>query len=356
MKKIISFPHLGDYSHPISKLVHSLTNLEVLKTPPITKKTISLGSKYSPDSVCVPFKYNLGNFIEALDKGANVILQAGGGCRYRYYAEVQETILKDLGYKFEFIQLIGKDRLNFNELYNIFKKLNPKVTKRNLIHKLIFTFLYIIYLEKIDDIIRSKIGFEVIENSFINAKKHFIKECNSTDKIYKLMLIYKKYKRKIKKIKIKKPKNRIKIGIIGELYTAMEPFATHELEKMLAQYNIEIKRFTNLTYLLLKKRFLIPYIKWKSKKYSKYTLGADGLDNVYRTLWLKKHNFDGIIHTKPTGCTPEVGAIPIIMKVAEDNKIPIIFLSFDEQTSSEGIKTRIEAFYDLLKEKKERKK
>ena len=136
----------------------------------------------------------------------------------------------------------------------------------------------------------------------------------------------------------------------------MEPFATYELEKILAQYNIEMKRFTNLTYLLLKKRFLIPYIKWKSKKYSKYTLGADGLDNVYRTLWLKKHNFDGIIHTKPTGCTPEVGAIPIIMKAAEDNKIPIIFLSFDEQTSSEGIKTRIEAFYDLLKAKKERKK
>lgn len=33
---------------------------------------------YSPDFVCVPFKYNLGNFIETLDNGANILVQAGG--------------------------------------------------------------------------------------------------------------------------------------------------------------------------------------------------------------------------------------------------------------------------------------
>ena len=146
MKKVIAFPHLGDYFEPISKMVKAVTNLEVIKTPPITKNTILLGSKHSPDSVCVPFKYNLGNFIEVLDKGANILLQAGGGCRYSYYAEVQETILKDLGYNFEFIQIIGKDHLRLNELYNIFKKLNPKLKKRHFIHELIMGILYIIYI------------------------------------------------------------------------------------------------------------------------------------------------------------------------------------------------------------------
>ena len=107
MKKVLAFPQLGDYKHPIGKFLRRVTNLEVIDTPPITRKTIDLGSKYSPDSVCIPFKYNLGNFIEALDMGANVLLQAGGGCRYRYYAEVQETILKDLGYNFQFIQTIS---------------------------------------------------------------------------------------------------------------------------------------------------------------------------------------------------------------------------------------------------------
>lgn len=356
MKKVIGFPHLGLYHHPVKKLIKSLTGLEVLDTPPITKKTISLGSKYSPDSVCVPFKYNLGNFIEALENGANILLQAGGGCRYRYYAEVQETILKDLGYNFKFIQIIGKDHLRFRELYHIFKDLNSKLTKRKFIHQLIIGFFYLEYLDNCEEIIRHRIGFEIEKGIFLKAKDNFLRECDEVKSLTKLTRTWFKYKKILKNIPINKPKNCIKVGIIGELYTAMEPFATYELEKMLANYNIEIKRFTNLSYLLWKKPLFRFFIKRKSRKYCKYTLGADGLDNVYRVLWLKKHNYDGIIHTKPSGCTPEIGAMPIIMRAAKDNEMPIIFLSFDEQTSAEGLKTRIEAFYDLLYIRKEKRK
>ena len=119
MKKIISFPHLGDYSIPLAKFLKLSTNLEVKPAPPITKKTLELGSKYAPDSVCIPFKYNLGNFIESLDNGANILFTAGGGCRYNYYAEVTETILKDLNYNFEFYKLISKDKVKLKTLYKI---------------------------------------------------------------------------------------------------------------------------------------------------------------------------------------------------------------------------------------------
>ena len=77
---------MGNYYIPISYLIKKITKQQVIIPPKITKKTIELGTTYSPDYVCVPFKYNLGNFIESLNKGANVIFQAGGGCRYGYYA------------------------------------------------------------------------------------------------------------------------------------------------------------------------------------------------------------------------------------------------------------------------------
>ena len=105
MKQLVAFPQLGNYFNPIRKLIINTTHLKVIEMPKITKETISIGSKNSPDTVCIPFKYNLGNFIEALNKGATVLFQAGGGCRYRYYAEVQETILKDLGYNFTMYQI-----------------------------------------------------------------------------------------------------------------------------------------------------------------------------------------------------------------------------------------------------------
>ena len=37
-----------------------------------------------------------------------------------------------------------------------------------------------------------------------------------------------------------------------------------------------------------------------------------------------------------------------INKVCKDYKVPVIFMSFDSNTSEVGIKTRLEAFYDML--------
>lgn len=78
--KLVAFPQLANYYVPIKFLLNKLTDCKIIKTPKITKKTVELGVKNSPEFVCMPFKYNLGNFIEALEEGANVLLQAGGGC------------------------------------------------------------------------------------------------------------------------------------------------------------------------------------------------------------------------------------------------------------------------------------
>ncbi len=354
MKKVISFPHLGNYYIPVKYLLTKLTNLEVNESPPITKKTLSLGEKYSPNNVCIPFKYNLGNFIESLDNGANILIQAGGGCRYRYYAEVQEEILRDLGYDFKFIKLVSRDKIRIKEAYKIFKNINSKLSFYKFIHTFIITVFFIYYMDKIDVIIRKRIGFEIEKNSFITLRNKMYKDFYNCNSLITLTIKYFKYKKKFKKLKIDKPNNCLKVGIIGELYTSMEPFSSYFLEEELAKMNIEIKRYTNLSYLLWKKKFITKHMLRKTKKYCKYTLGADGLDNVYRTLQLSK-KYDGIIHTKPFGCTPEVGAIPIIKKVAKEKNIPIIFFSYDSETSNEGIITRLEAFYDLIKYRKENK-
>ncbi len=355
MEKIISFPHLGDYYIPISIFLERTTKLKVIPSPPITKKTIELGAKYSPDSVCVPFKYNLGNFIETLENGANILFTAGGGCRYRYYAEVTEVILRDLNYNFEFYKLFSGDYLNFREVYRLFKKINPKLSLYTFIHNAIYTILFIWQMDKIDKIIRKNIGFEKKKKQHITLKKEMLKKFKSTNSILKLILYYWKYKHLFKKIPIDKPKDCLKVGIIGELYTAMEPFSSYFLEKELANMNIEIKRYTNLSYLLWQKIWLKKHMLRTTKKYCKYTLGADGLDNVYRTIKLINKKYDGIIHTKPFGCTPEVGAIPIIQKICQENNMPILFFSYDVENSNEGMKTRLEAFHDLLKVRREHK-
>ena len=352
----ITFPHMGDYYIPINYLLSSVTKCQVITPPPITKKTIELGSKLSPDYVCMPFKYNLGNFIESLNMGANIILQAGGGCRYGYYAELQEQILKDLGYQFEFINFIENNRVSIANIYRFSKRMNPKLNLLTFSYYTLNTILMIIIMDKLSKYPRENMGFELEKNIFLNTKDNFLTELKKKrHSPISLIKIYWKYKKIYKSIPINKPKNCLKIGIVGELYSIMEPFSSNNIELKLSSLGIEVHRFTTLTYLLFQKKYNLKRLLKKGKKYLKYHLGADATESVVIAKELAEKKYDGIVHIKSFGCTPELNAMSILEKISNDYEIPIIYFSFDSQNSDVAIETRIEAFYDMLLEKKLKK-
>lgn len=348
MRKKIAFPHMGDYYIPARYLFKHILKCEVLNSPKITSKTIELGNKYSPDFVCMPFKYTLGTYIESLDMGANVLIQLGGGCRYGYYSELQEQILKDLNYDFTYINLVSKGKANIFKIYRDMKNINPNLNILKALYYLFITIKMVKYMDKLDVFIRANIGFEVEKNSFKNLKNKCLRSFSKTKSYRDLRKKYKYYLQEYKKIKVKKPKKALKVGIIGELYTLMEPFANYNLEYELAKFNIELKRYTNATYLLFQKRKEIKKMLKYAKEYVKYKMGADAADNIARTKYLCENGYDGIIHIKSSFCTPEIGAMPIISKICRKYNMPLLFFSFDSNTSEVGIKTRIEAFYDMI--------
>lgn len=352
LDKVITYPQMGNYSVPVNYLLRHTLNIKVLKPPKITAKTIEKGTKYSPDFVCMPFKYTLGTFIEGLENGANILLQAGGGCRYGYYSELQEEILKKIGYKFTYINLVSKGKSNLIEIYKKIKKIDKNVNIIKVLYYLFITIKMVKYIDELEDYIRQNKAFEIEKNSFNKTYNELLATFGNTKSYFHLFKSYLKYKKMLKNIEVNKPQNRIKIGIIGELYTIMEPFANYDLENLLISHNVEIKRFTNATYLLFQKKRKVKKFMKKMSKYFKYRLGADAHDNIYRTKYLCDNYYDGIIHIKSSFCTPEIGAIPIINKICQKYNVPIIYFSFDSNTSLVGVKTRIEAFIDMLEMKK----
>ena len=46
----------------------------------------------------------------------------------------------------------------------------------------------------------------------------------------------------------------------------------------------------------------------------------------------------------------------IINKICNEHDVPVIFFSFDSSTSEVGIKTRLEAFYDMIEMRKKNEK
>lgn len=347
----ISFPQMGDYYVPAEYLMSHILKAQIIKAPKITTKTIELGTKYSPEFVCTPFKYTLGTMIECLEKGADTLIQMGGGCRYGYYYELQEKILNDLNYDFKMINLVSEGKMRITRIHKMIKQIDPKYNRLKALYYTFITLKMIKYMDKIDDYIRQNIGFEINKGSFEKLKEEMLIKFSKVKNYHELKVLYRNYKKRFENIKVYKRDDRLKIGIIGELYTIMEPFSNYFLEKELASHNIEIKRFTNVDYLFLrKKKRMKKYLK--RSKYIKYSCGADASDNVANTEYLCENGYDGIIHIKSSFCTPEIGAMPIINKVASLYDVPVIYFSFDMQDSETGIKTRLEAFYDMLEMRK----
>lgn len=351
----LAFPHMGNYYVPIKYLFSHITNLNIMVSPPITNKTIELGNKYSPDFVCTPFKYTLGTYIEALEKGANILVQAGGGCRYGYYSELQIKILEELNYNFKYINLVSKGKTDIIKIIKQMKNIEPNLKIIKSAYYLFITAKMVKYMDKVDDYIRQNIGFEKEENSFKKEYKKMLKSFSEAKSYFDLRKKYKKHYKKIKNIEVIK-NNPLKVGIIGELYTVMEPFSNYFIENTLATYNIEVKRFTNVHYLLFEKSHKIKKYLKNTKEYIKYKMGADASDNIARTKYLCENKYDGIIHIKSSFCTPEIGAMPIINKICKEYDVPVIFFSFDANTSEVGIKTRLEAFKDMIEMRKNNEK
>lgn len=350
----IAFPQMGDYYIPAIYFMSHAFKIEVIQAPKITRKTIELGTNNSPDFVCTPFKYTLGTMIECLDKNADILVQMGGGCRYGYYAELQEKILKDLGYKFKMINFVTEGQANLKRVCRLLKEIDPKYSKIKSLYYGFISFKMVKYMDEIDKYIRANIGFELKKGTFEALKEEMLLSFSKTKSYFDLKKTYQKYLKKFKKIKIHKPDNPMKIGIIGELYTIMEPFSNYFLEKELAKHHIEIKRFTNVHYLLVEKsKCFKKYLK-DCQKYIHYSLGADASDNIARCKYLCEENYDGIIHIKSSFCTPEIGAMPIITKIANEYNKPVLFFTFDSATSEVGIQTRLEAFYDMLEMRKKK--
>ncbi len=350
----ISFPHIGNYNIAIELLMKLGLECEYVETPPITKKTLELGTKYSPDFVCTPFKYQLGGYIEAIEAGANTLIQIGGPCRLGYYGELHEQILKDLGYDIHFVNMADADFAKPITFYNEFKKINPKLNLKKVSTTLLLAVKVIDAIDKVEDYIRENVGFEKKDGEFEQVHKDFLMELKTIRNKKELKQTEKKYYSRLKNIEIEKPKKPLQVGFIGEYYTIMDPYSNHHMEKELAKKGIVIKRWMNIT----NSFFHAPekQIKKSIKDYAKYDMGATSMYTIKCALDYAKEGLDGIIHVKSFGCTPEIDSMPVLQRISEDFKIPIIYFSFDSQTSDVGITTRIEAFYDMIMMRKEKKR
>lgn len=342
-----TFPHLGYDTLALKNFLENL-GAQVISPPPLTKRTISLGTKYSPELICLPFKITLGNFIESLELGADTLFMAAGArkCRFGYYHYLQEDILKQMGNGFKFYAISQYTPLEF-----IFQKMPEifSISPREVIRSLYLLIHHSKLIEEFRNFLRKARILDFQKATILEKKAlKIISECknlaqirNARKQIKSMFAFTKTF-----------PPNTIKIGLVGEIYLMLEDFANYEIEKELSKMGV----------LPLSKRSLYRHLKhllhfdWQWLKYSylayrylKDSPGGEALNTVGEARAFIKQGVSGIIHIFPFTCMPENIALEALQKMSEDYSIPILSLSFDEHTSKTGLLTRIEAFVDLLK-------
>ena len=86
--------------------------------------------------------------------------------------------------------------------------------------------------------------------------------------------------------------------------------------------------------------------------YCKYEMGPTSTANIWCAKDYASKGFDGLVHIKSAGCTPEIDIMPVLQNISADYKIPVLYLTYDSQTSDTGLDTRLEAFYDMISMRK----
>ncbi len=344
----VSFPRYAEYNCAFKYIVEQALGCKYVMPPPLTKRTMELGAKYSPDFVCTPFKTMLGNLIEALEAGADTLLMTHGLCRLGYYGELLEQILRDLGYQFEFINLSEYDMSKKKEYLRIVRRFNPKVNPARFLARFLEGVRMVEYLDEITALYYQNCGFDAMDGAYRRSWQDFLTAMYTAQGRADIESAYRTVRRAFSSTRLDKPQRPLRVGIVGEFYTVMDAFSNLELEQKLADMGVEVHRWMNVTNQFLRYGSGQKNLRVKIRDLCQYDMGPTSTANIWYARECAERGFDGIVHVKSAACTPEIDVMPVLQNIGADYKIPVLYLTYDAQTSDVGLMTRLEAFYDMI--------
>lgn len=351
----VAFFRYGYYDPCFKYFTEQVLNAEFLPLPPATRRTEEVGTQNSTDYVCTPFKHILGDFVDALELGANVVVQFCGPCRLGYYGELQESILRDMGYD-NFRMLNFANGLDTNSAVGwtreCLKQVNPDINVPKAALKLIPLTHMVAHMDSAYDFYLANAGFEQESGSFDLAWAAYMDAMAAASDEKTIQEAHAHGMERMRAIPLNKPENPIRIGIVGEMFTAFDPRSNLNLDKKLLAMGVEVHRMMNLTNRFV--HYNEPNLRQSAREYITYDMGPTSTITIAAAKKFAAEGFDGLVHAKSAGCTPEIDCEPALMRIAEDYSIPVLYLTYDAQTSDTGLDTRLEAFYDMLTMKKQK--
>ena len=271
-----------------------------------------------------------------------------GLCRLGYYGELLEQILRDLGYRFDFINLSDYDMSRKKEYLRIIKRFAPKVSPARFLTQFAEGLRMVEYLDEITALYYKSCGFDATGGDCRRVYQRFLTAMYTARSRGDVEAGYRAAKTDLQAVPLRKPLRPLRVGIVGEFYTAMDAFSNLELEQKLADMGVEVHRWMNVTNQFIRYGNGQKNLRVKIRDLCAYDMGPTSTANIWYARECAERGFDGLVHVKSAACTPEIDVMPVLQNISGDYKIPVLYLTYDAQTSDVGLMTRLEAFYDMI--------
>ncbi len=357
----VAFPHMGNACIPLRGLVEYMGIEAVVPERP-NRETLEMGARHAPEFVCLPFKITLGDCINALEKGADTMAMVCGmwACRFGYYAHVQHLILRDLGYEFDSV-LIGRE-----DPRSVWKKFRGAVGRRGVARLPGAAAMFrakAAAVEELESLAKEARPREEVPGSTDAVMESFLSRLDEAGTIRGVWQLREEQREAIASLPLRRSNGLLRIRIVGELYVLLEPSLNFDLVKRLGtHFGVEAQPVLSTYRWLLSPLWLDPLLHLSSSRarrisrtYLPYILGGEEHMTITGTLDAPGEGFDGVIHAYPLTCMPENICRTILPHISSSRDIPLLNLCFDEHTSAVGTVTRLEAFVDMLRSRREQR-
>jgi len=353
MVRQVAFPPLGVLSLAAEKYLQAL-GTEVVSPPPTSRRTLDIGVRHTPETLCIPCKLLFGNYVEAAEQGATDIVMLGGSgtCRLGYSAVQQARRLRAMGFD---VRVHTLDLYHVHrDLFRLTRTFADGRSVRDLVEPIRFLLGLLGLTDAIETLALAIRPREQERGATDRARAAALERVAALRDRQDLEAEQEAILNLLRSVDHDPDRPVLRLGLVGDVYTILTPFLNHNLEVELGRMGVEVRRWFHYT-----GRVNPPLPPWLRRdrgararlagsRYLGRDVGGFARSTVGEAALMAQGEVDGLIHVAPFNCTPEVVAQSALVALQRKRGAPVLNLSFDEQTGRAGVLTRLEAFVDML--------
>lgn len=353
----IATPRMGNLPLIVSDLARRF-DLDYVETPVFSEEAMRIGAALAPEFACLPLKAVVGNFVQALEAGADTLLMGGGSgpCRFGYYADIQKRILEREGYRFRIV-VLDPPSTSYREFYRGLRGVLPpeRVSSCAMFRELACALRKVVVFDEIEKWALASRGLELERGSVDRAVLDAQSLLSSALRRKEIELARREVQRIFSSVPLDKDRSHMMIGLVGEIFVVLEPYFNFHIDRWLGNRGVVVERSVHIADTVYPggRNPVFGYSKREVARaahpYLCHEVGGDGQLSVGATAIFARRGFDAVVHFLPFTCMPEVIAKTILARVSEEMGIPVLSLTIDEQTGRAGVETRLEALVDLAR-------